>query len=200
MNARMTVAPAQKLLGVHRLTQVEVDRIINNNCTEDFCKLQGVPGYCLQKLSWEAACQLAREATFESLGTLGRHPSDIVVYRRFRGKVLQEYVTMADFVSATILGYDTCLLEDGKRRAVPPSVTCAEPQTYWRRNDFPYNFEPGIEHHNIWSTQPLPPERIVQIADEHRQGWEFVWFINPVGLASIPAVWHAHVLSRRRAD
>lgn len=87
MNARMTVAPAQKLLGVHRLTQVEVDRIINNNCTEDFCKLQGVPGYCLQKLSWEAACQLAREATFESLGTLGRHPSDIVVYRRFRGKV-----------------------------------------------------------------------------------------------------------------
>lgn len=26
-------------------------------------------------------------------------------------QVLQEYVTMADFVSATILGYDTCLLE-----------------------------------------------------------------------------------------
>lgn len=28
--------------------------------------------------------------------------------------------------------------------------------------DFPYNVDEGIEHHNLWSTKPLSPERLRQ--------------------------------------
>ena len=29
--------------------------------------------------------------------------------------------------------------------------------------DFPYNVAEGIEHHNLWSTKPLSPERLEQV-------------------------------------
>jgi hypothetical protein len=29
--------------------------------------------------------------------------------------------------------------------------------------DFPYNFEKGVEHHNIWSTVPLPAAQVLQV-------------------------------------
>jgi hypothetical protein len=30
--------------------------------------------------------------------------------------------------------------------------------------------------------------RVLQVIDEHRKGYEFVWFTNPFPLASIPSV------------
>ena len=51
--------------------------------------------------------------------------------------------------------------------------------------DFPYNVEEGIEHHNLWSTKPLSPERLSQACSSlmqypdllsypltRRQGWQ----------------------------
>ena len=29
--------------------------------------------------------------------------------------------------------------------------------------DFPYNFEEGMEHHNIWSTIPLSKEEVFKV-------------------------------------
>ena len=30
--------------------------------------------------------------------------------------------------------------------------------------DFPYNFEADVEHHNIWSTIPLTEERVLEVS------------------------------------
>ena len=66
--------------------------------------------------------------------------------------------------------------------------------------DFPYNFEDGIEHSNVWALAPLAPRQLEAFVEERRPHCDFetAWFVNPVALASIPDVWHAHVLSKRR--
>ena len=74
-------------LGAHGINQEDVDRIIAENSTAEFFKLEGVPGYRLETTPWQEACRLVKCGTWECLGALGRHPSDIVVYRQFKGKV-----------------------------------------------------------------------------------------------------------------
>ena len=29
--------------------------------------------------------------------------------------------------------------------------------------DFPYNFEPGMQHHNIWCTRPLSDKELAEV-------------------------------------
>lgn len=52
---------------------------------------------------------------------------------------------------------------------------------------------------NLWSNQPLSEEELVAcIRQELPRDAESCWFINPPVLQSVPAIWHAHVLWRRR--
>ena len=68
------------------------------------------------------------------------------------------------------------------------------------RQDFPYNFEAGVEHLNVWAFSALAPARLELLIEARRPRADFetLWYVNPAALASIPDVWHAHVLSRRR--
>ena len=38
--------------------------------------------------------------------------------------------------------------------------SCLLPPASCLLQDFPYNFEQGVEHYVLWSTKPLPQERI----------------------------------------
>ncbi len=31
--------------------------------------------------------------------------------------------------------------------------------------DFPYNYEADVEHHNIWSTVPLSEQRVLEVSN-----------------------------------
>ena len=109
--------------------------------------------------------------------------------------------------------------------------------------DFPYNVDPGMEHHNVWNPRPLSSQQLEQVAyagtrcmkglpgspgcsaaaqqvvAHHRHGYDYITFVNPEALASIPgvhagqcvqpvrqpagadhsfccSVWHAHCFSR----
>jgi len=75
----------------------------------------------------------------------------------------------------------------------PPSLSLS-------RQDFPYNFEAGVEHLNVWAFSALAPARLELLVEARRPRADFetLWYVNPAALASIPDVWHAHVLSRRR--
>ena len=66
--------------------------------------------------------------------------------------------------------------------------------------DFPYNFAPGIAHYNVWCTRPLPPPELTAVVERHAPSatHDAVAFVNPAALASIPSVWHAHVLVRAK--
>jgi len=63
--------------------------------------------------------------------------------------------------------------------------------------DFPYSLEEGIEHHVLWSSAPLSTAEMEAEVSRHRDGYEYLIFVNPDVLKSIPTIWHAHVLSRR---
>ena len=69
------------------ISHEEANRILDTNSAAEFDKLRGLPGHCLDPVDWDSACALVKEGTFESLGVLGRHPRDTVVYRRFRKQV-----------------------------------------------------------------------------------------------------------------
>jgi hypothetical protein len=87
------------------------------------------------------------------------------------------------------------------RHPCPPSLTLCPTfsLSFLISQDFPYNFEAGVEHHNVWASRPLADAELAAAVASHRPpaAWEAVWFVNPASLASIPTVWHAHVLSRR---
>ena len=65
-----------------------------------------------------------------------------------------------------------------------------------------------MEHSNVWAFSALAPPQLEALIEERRPrggkgegeggGFETLWYVNPAALASIPDVWHAHVLSRRR--
>lgn len=67
--------------------------------------------------------------------------------------------------------------------------------------DFPYNYAPGIRHYNVWCTRPLPPAELASIVEQHVPSTthDTLTFVNPAALASIPSVWHAHVLAKAKA-
>jgi hypothetical protein len=63
----------------------------------------------------------------------------------------------------------------------------------WMKNDYPYNVE-GTKHYLIWSMTPLENDLIRDFADKYTGGREYLTFVNPEHLKSIPDIWHAHVL------
>lgn len=69
--------------------------------------------------------------------------------------------------------------------------------TVWRINDFPYYFEPGIEHHCLWSTEPLSEADIQQHLRARFPDQPTLYWVNPPSLQSIQAIWHCHVLIKK---
>jgi len=66
---------------------VFVNHVLNNNLTDQFSLLRGAPGVCLESVTWEAIKGLVEQNTEQSLAKLGRHPSGIVTYRKYRKQV-----------------------------------------------------------------------------------------------------------------
>jgi hypothetical protein len=56
--------------------------------------------------------------------------------------------------------------------------------------EFPYPCEPGIEHLNIWCTQPLDHDAIWRCVEQKRPSAEYdvLMFVNPRELQSVPTV------------
>lgn len=180
------------------LTQSEVDRIIGQELTDEYEKLRHTPGFCIDAVSWERLMELIQLGTEEALGKLGRTPAGIRAYWNFRAQVLDDYRSIADYVRITKLDFEVLHGEDGVKRAgQPPPDEDGRPHITFRANDFPYNFDEGMEHHNIWCTRPLTDEEVAEVIKQHRAGWEVLVFRNPESLASIPSVWHNHIISRR---
>ncbi|CAL5224508.1 g7205 [Coccomyxa viridis] len=178
------------------LSADEVARIILGNRTDEFERLRGVPGFQLEPVPWDTVKHLVAENTTESLGKLGRSPAGQVIYWRFKSKADQEWSSVADYMLWKVFQFPIHFSADGRKAVSVPAPDWENPTIVWRPNDFPYNYEADVEHHNIWSTVPLSEQRVLEIASQHREGYEYVWFTNPLPLASIPSVWHSHVISR----
>lgn len=64
----------------------------------------------------------------------------------------------------------------------------------WLPQDFPYNFEPGIEHHVLWCTEPLALEEMRRLIAQRFPGKRTTFFVNPAQLQSVLAVSCARAL------
>jgi hypothetical protein len=54
--------------------------------------------------------------------------------------------------------------------------------------DFPYNFEEGIEHWLLWCTEPLPSSVIEEKMAQRFPDKDAIYFVNPPQLQSVLAV------------
>mmetsp|Transcript_11925 Transcript_11925/g.35717 ORF Transcript_11925/g.35717 Transcript_11925/m.35717 type:complete len:227 (+) Transcript_11925:405-1085(+) len=181
------------------LSKEEACAIIDEERVDEFERLRWTPGYCLDPQSWDRMRELIEDGSEEALGTLGRTPGALVVYRKFRRKMLQQYVSIADYVMITKLDFSAETTEDGKIQAGhPPDEPDGRAHITFKPNDFPYHMDPGIEHHNLWSTRALSDDEVQQNIQKYRAGMDALYWKNPDSLASIPGVWHGHVLSRTK--
>lgn len=91
--------------------------------------------------------------------------------------------------------------QGGLQCALPPPVPDSR-GLVWAPNDYPYNLAPGIEHHLAWSCCGPPSSDVLEAfvaAQRPPAAYHSIVFINPRHLQSVRNVWHAHVLSLRRA-
>lgn len=134
----------------------------------------------------------------------------------------QQYASVSDYVKASVLGAPTAPNAEGKLEATVAAAAAAanganggaengtpkppERRLIWRLNDFPYYYEPGVEHHLLWCTEPMALEEVERLAEERfspggagnatKKRRQRLIFVNPAPLQSVLAVWHAHVLVR----
>jgi hypothetical protein len=103
------------------------------------------------------------------LGRMGRSRETTAAYRAHRARVLDEWETMSDYAAVVILGWcDKEADADGrttttKGRAGPRRqlVGAGSKSGVFTPNDFPYYFEPGVQHELLWSpTGPMSDDAI----------------------------------------
>ncbi|KAF9187863.1 hypothetical protein BGZ50_001719 [Haplosporangium sp. Z 11] len=70
-----------------------------------------------------------------------------------------------------------------------------------KKNEFPYSVKPGIEHWLIWSQRPLTDEVwIRRYLEERLPGRDFLFFINPPELRSVPSIFHVQVFTKGEGE
>ncbi|KAF9107056.1 hypothetical protein BGX29_007562 [Mortierella sp. GBA35] len=70
-----------------------------------------------------------------------------------------------------------------------------------KKNEFPYSVKPGIEHWLIWSRQPLTDEVwIRRYLEERLPGRDYLFFINPPELRSVPTISHVQVFTKGEGE
>ncbi|KAF9994192.1 hypothetical protein BGZ79_001087 [Entomortierella chlamydospora] len=70
-----------------------------------------------------------------------------------------------------------------------------------KKNEFPYSVKPGIEHWLIWSRRPLTDENWIRAyLKERLPGRDFLFFVNPPELRSVPTIFHVQVFTKGEGE
>lgn len=170
--------------------------------------MDGTVRHCL---SWAEVREVMASNALEKLGRL---PEQLARYRQQTEVMRSEFGTVGDFILHHRFGFPYLTRpEDGKKYVVVPSssgrrtddhgggegvprtTSGGSKRVVWAKNDFPYALEADISHFLLWSLQPLPPQQLEQLIQQHVvPDEEFVYFVNPPALQSVQNVFHAHVL------
>lgn len=68
-------------------------------------------------------------------------------------------------------------------------------------NDFPYALDTGISHYLVWCPHPLDEHIVHKIIDAElstQNFSDFLHFVNPPHLQTVPNLWHAHIFARQQ--
>lgn len=154
------------------------------------------PQYLETPLPWDIVVEAVSTGDMDCIGG-GRSKAQVEDYKAYRDQLLMEWTSVGEYMKTEIFGFST-VVEDGKRKSNAPLG--AVHRVVWRENEFPYFLPADIEHHCIWShPKELSVPQIEEVLRRQRPDneFEYVWFVNPPHLKSVPDVDHAHVLSRK---
>uniref|UniRef100_A0A7S2JUC7 Uncharacterized protein n=1 Tax=Leptocylindrus danicus TaxID=163516 RepID=A0A7S2JUC7_9STRA len=138
---------------------------------------------------------------------LSRSPSQEMVYQAHCNKLREEWRSICDYMLVRVFEFEAVrCCKSGKLAARPAldEMNCAmKPMKKLARNDFPYNFDEGIEHWCLWKTgSGIDIEEIFdarrKIAKESEENGkhveDFMHWTNPPNLKSLPEIEHVHIL------
>ncbi|KAJ1840588.1 hypothetical protein LPJ57_010539 [Coemansia sp. RSA 486] len=129
----------------------------------------------------------------ERLDLLGRTVDKELAYREDMKKVREEYGSVLNYVRKVKLA--AFIRDTNSGHLVIP-------------NDYPYALPENTLHYIVWSKEALTegtvPDPDIQCLFEQRldkdigpESYEWIWFVNPPHLQSIPEVNHGHLIVRK---
>ncbi|KXG48443.1 Protein of unknown function DUF3605 [Penicillium griseofulvum] len=157
------------------------------------------------------------------LGALKRKPSDLRRYLAWTQETKAQYGTIMNYICQQRLKWNLPLdTASGTKPTFKNARPFADPDDYKiLRNDWPYGVTPGISHLVVWLRTPIPVQSIEgHLTDESRAminsfvrktfverlakdpqtfsdpDSHVLWFKNWVGLQSVRALEHVHILVR----
>ncbi|KAJ2782033.1 hypothetical protein GGI15_003042 [Coemansia interrupta] len=140
--------------------------------------------------TWEEVKQIVAA---ERLDLLGRVTEKELAYREDMQKICEEYGSVVAYIQQVKLG-------DFIRDTVSELLMIP--------NDYPYSLPDNTLHYIVWSKIKLTPGTVPDAAvrqffegrldKEIGTGkYEWVWFVNPPHLQSIPEVIHGHLILQK---
>lgn len=151
-------------------------------------------GYRTEPLEWEELTWIIESGDLARLSRSVEQQRDYEVYKR---DLLQEWRSVYDHILFSKFDCPRTLI-DGKFCVDPPTDGVVRRSIV--RNDFPYYTAPGIEHWIVWKLNETVLESDIVEGKEEIQKelgeLDFLHWINPPHLQSLPDIDHVHILCR----
>lgn len=117
--------------------------------------------------------------------------------------VRAQYKSVMDFILCTKLDVPTQVDSSTGKKCAAPLETITDVRKRLVRNDFPYYFATNVEHWILWKLggDNISSDEIDQAKEKLRQELgnveDFLHWVNPPALKSIPEIDHVHILCLR---
>lgn len=168
------------------------------------------------------SAQLSPHVARDDLGALKRKPSDLRRYLAWSAEMKSQYGSIMNYICQCRLHWSLPGSGSGESGTFKNPRPFADPEDYKiLRNDWPYGLTPGISHLVVWLRTPIAVRSEEgHLTDESRaliDGFvqktfvarltsdarpferpeeQVLWFKNWVGLQSVRALEHVHILVR----
>ncbi|KAG0220587.1 hypothetical protein BGX31_010827 [Mortierella sp. GBA43] len=165
------------------------------------------------QFSWT---ELAKMVADKDLGPMGRSEAVQESYQKAIKRRTRKYGSPDEYIRQKVLHWppaekDDGSVSDGNESSASSTASMSPPSSptgpvnpleiALKKNEFPYSVQPGIEHWLIWSQYPLTDEDWIQkYLEERLPGRDFLFFINPPELRSVPSIHHVQVFTKGKGE
>jgi hypothetical protein len=163
------------------------------------------------QFSWS---ELSKMVADKDLGPMGRSEAVQEAYQKAIKRRTKKYGSPDEYIRQRVLHWPPAEKDgdasDGNESSTstcsisPPSSPTGpvDPlEIALKQNEFPYSVTPGIEHWLIWSRYALTDEEWIQkYLEERLPGRDYLFFINPPELRSVPSIHHVQVFTKGKGE
>ncbi|KAI1321145.1 hypothetical protein EDD11_007711 [Mortierella claussenii] len=163
------------------------------------------------RFSWS---ELSKMVASRDLTPMGRSEAVQEAYQRAIKRRTKKYGSPDEYIRQRVLHWPPAEKDPSSVDGNESSSSCSSPsppssptgpvdplEIALKKNEFPYSIKPGIEHWLIWSRQPLTDETWIRtFLEERLPGRDFLFFINPPELRSVPTIFHVQVFTKGEGE